>query len=98
MGVKVKVTPIDSNQLIIAAGVLIVGVVLYRQAKKAAAAVEEVVTEKLNPASDKNFINQGFTWLYQKIPGTGESLGSDIYDWTHPNENFTTTNPEDLDR
>lgn len=107
MGVKrlpkidVEVLPVNPTHLMLIIAGLGVAYFMYREAKKGVAMVAdkagEVITEDLNPASQNNFINRGFTWIYQKIPGTGASLGSDVYDWTHPNENFTTTNPEELD-
>lgn len=33
--------------------------------------------------STANPINDAFTSLYQSVMGSGRTLGSDIYDWTH---------------
>lgn len=38
-----------------------------------------------NPASQNNLANQGFNTAYQDITGSSGSLGTDLYNLTHPN-------------
>lgn len=66
-----------TSTLLILVGVGAAGFVAFRGVK----AAKELVTKKLNPASDQNFI-------YHDVIGSDEnwSLGSQIYDWLHPNE------------
>lgn len=42
--------------------------------------------EKFDITSEKNFVNAAFTDLYQKVTGSKQMLGADIYDWLHPDE------------
>lgn len=105
-----KIPEISIGQVRLIQTVMIAGgvVFIFYQMKKATAVVSEnaeqvinstrqFIAEDINPASSENFINRGFNWFYKKIPGTGESLGSDIYDWTHTDEGIPATfNKEDL--
>ena len=96
-----KLPAVSTGQVQLLQTVLIAGVALYvfSLAKKATVKVvqnaeqvidstKEIVTEDLNPAHNQNIVNRGFSWLYEKLPGTSDSLGSDIYDLFHPNEGF----------
>lgn len=54
---------------------------------KAYQASKSLVTETLNPASDKNIVNQGVTSVVQSVTGDpNATLGNKIYDWLHPGE------------
>jgi len=79
-----------TDKLLIGVGV-VVGVSLWRINSKVntevtgvKTAVNKIMTEDINPASSKNFINRGVSALGAKITGKpGWSLGGQIYDWTH---------------
>lgn len=65
------------------AGGLAVVLVLWYAKKKATAAVDEVLPY-VNPASDKNVVNQGVSWVGSLISGNPNwTLGGSIYDVTH---------------
>lgn len=68
-------------------GVLIVGFVgykFYRGAVAVGDAAKVLVTEKLNPASDKNIVYDGVNAALQAVTGQkNQTLGGWIYDVTH---------------
>lgn len=70
------------------AGTVIAVYVLWKAKEGAAAVVETargVVTQDLNPASDRNLIYRGVNAVGGAIAGEDDwSLGSAIYDWLHP--------------
>lgn len=71
----------DFEFKLIAAGVVlvVVGVLVYR----AKEAVEDMA-DAINPLSNDNVINQAAMSLYQGVTGSTGSMGSDFYDFTHP--------------
>ena len=65
-------------------GVVFLGWKIYGKVKAVAETAEKVVTESLNPTSDKNIANRGVNYIVQTLTGEpGQTLGSKIYDWTH---------------
>lgn len=93
-----KVAPVSADLLIkLAMTAAVVGVVYYGYKKlsgaagealgNAASTITETVTTTLNPASDKNIIYKGVNAVGGAVSGSDSwSLGSWIYDITHPEE------------
>lgn len=68
--------------LYLVGGVAAVLLILYAK-HKATAAVENALPY-INPASDKNIVNQGVSWVGALISGQPNwTLGGSIYDATH---------------
>jgi Flp pilus assembly protein TadG len=59
------------------------GYVLYR-VSKAAAEVAGAAAQAVNPFNNDNIINQGATSIYQGATGSTGTIGTDLYDWMHP--------------
>ena len=75
-------------QAVIGLAVVALAVYLIWKAKQAGAAIFEigktVVTEKINPASDKNIVYGGVNTVVQAITDNeSATLGTSIYDATH---------------
>lgn len=68
--------------------VLFVAYKLYKGAGDLVDTAKKVVTEDLNPASDKNIVYSAFNTTNEKGEVT-ESLGTRIYNWFHPDEGGT---------
>lgn len=73
------------------------GIVAYSMLKKDVVAVADkvgdgvkYVAEKSNPLSQKNVVNSTITATGEAITGRSWSLGTQIYDWLHPNEGEPT--------
>lgn len=84
--------PANYNPMWIAITV-IGGIVAYSMLKKDVVAVAEkvgdgakYVADKANPLSQTNVVNSVITATGEAIAGKSWSLGTQIYDWTHPNE------------
>ncbi len=79
------------------------GIVAYSMLRKDTIAVADkvgdgvvYVADKANPLSQKNIVNSVITATGEAITGGGSgswSLGTQIYDWTHP-DNKTNTPPK----
>lgn len=67
-------------KLVLAIGGGLVAVYLAKKAGGAAASAVNAV----NPFNNDNVINRGFTSVYQTVTGSEGTLGTDIYDITHP--------------
>ena len=81
----VKVAPVNSTHVVLAAMAIGVAWYLYNDAKKAAAKV----ADKVNPVNPDNVFYEGVNAVGEAVTGSekgGWSLGSWIYDVTHPNE------------
>lgn len=59
------------------------GIALFLVARKAGQVAGDVV-HAVNPLNNDNIINRGFTDVYQTVTGSDGTLGTDIYDFTHP--------------
>lgn len=53
-------------------------------AKRKLAQVAEDVAPYVNPADDRNLVNQAVTGFYQSVTGSKGSIGGDLYDYWHP--------------
>lgn len=91
--------PSSNNPMWIAITV-IGGIVAYSMLKKDVVAVAEkvgdgakYVADKANPLSQTNVVNSVITATGEAIAGKPWSLGTQIYDWTHPNEGVNPKTP-----
>lgn len=77
----------NAKAVAILAGLAVAGFVAYKLYKGVAVvgeAAKEIVTEKLNPVSDKNIAYNGVNSILQTLTGDqNATLGGKIYDWTH---------------
>lgn len=85
-------TPTNNNPMWIAITV-IGGIVAYSMLKKDVVAIADkvgdgakYVADKANPLSQTNVVNSVITATGEAITGKEWSLGTQIYDWTHQNE------------
>ena len=78
----------DIKTIATAAAVCVVGVLAFKAVNAGAAVaakVGDVLATDLNPASSDNIINRGVSAIGEAVTGQqGWSLGSAIYDATHP--------------
>lgn len=72
------------------------GIVAYNMLKKDVVAIADkvgdgakYVADKANPLSQKNVVNSVITATGEAITGKQWSLGTQIYDWTHKDEDFS---------
>lgn len=73
----------NAKTIVLLGGVALAGFLAYQIYTKG----KTVVTETLNPASDKNVVNQGVNSAVQAVTGDeNATLGTKIYDWLNPNE------------
>lgn len=73
---------VSATGVIALAGVGVVGLVLWRLW-----ASREAIGAAVNPASDKNIVYQGVNGIGASVSGDKDwSLGTWLYDITHPNE------------
>ena len=90
---------LDSRAAMVGVGVLAVAVVGYFVAKKiggAAGAAAKAVGTAINPTSDQNLAYRAVTGIGAAVTGSDSwSLGSWLYDVTHPNDGkeLTATTP-----
>lgn len=80
----------NKHWLLIGAGAAAV-VVLALVARKGVIVAADAA-QAINPLNNDNVINRGFTSVYQTVTGSEGTLGTDIYDFTHP-EAAAGTNP-----
>jgi len=62
----------------VASAVLLYGI------KKIAFAIEPELEKKLDVTDKDNIVSSWFTDTYQKVTGSDQMLGADIFDWLHP--------------
>lgn len=73
----------NAKALVLLGGVAVAGFLAY----KLYTTGKTVVTETLNPASEKNAVNQAVNSVVQDVTGDPTAtLGTKIYDWLNPNE------------
>ena len=70
--------------ILLTVGILGVAALVWWKGPKALDAAKKVFTEKLNPVSDKNIFYQAASRAVVPAGAPG-TLGTKIYDWTHPN-------------
>lgn len=94
--------PSNNNPMWIAITV-IGGVVAYSMLKKDVVAIADkvgdgakYVADKANPLSQKNVVNSVITATGEAITGKSWSLGTQIYDWTHPNADGISPKKADI--
>lgn len=73
------------------------GIVAYSMLKKDVVAIADkvgdgakYVADKANPLSQTNVVNSAITATGEAITGKSWSLGTQVYDWLHPNEDVNT--------
>lgn len=74
---------ISENLLMIVIGTLVVSVAGWYVLNKSSEVISEGL-DAINPANNDNIINQGAIDLYQKVTGSTGTIGTDLYDWLHP--------------
>lgn len=70
---------LSTEVVIVGAGLCGLAFVLYKAGGLAGDALQAV-----NPLNNDNIINQGATSVYQGITGSDGTIGTDLYDVTHP--------------
>ncbi|MBC3930364.1 hypothetical protein [Undibacterium curvum] len=79
------------------AGIAVIGVAYYAYQRVTGIAGDVIDTagealNAINPLNDDNVINTGAIDLYQKVTGSKGTIGTDLYDWLHPDMSGLGTN------
>ena len=77
-----KLSPKAQQTLILVIAVLLVLWYLKGKAGEAAAKV----VQSVNPTDNRNLANRLFDWAYQGVTGSDDTLGADVADWLHNDE------------
>ncbi|MGZ3319660.1 MAG: hypothetical protein ACXU9C_01625 [Xanthobacteraceae bacterium] len=71
------------TETLVMLGVALAAVYLVQKAGSKVVQAAKDVVPYVNPADEKNVINQGVQSLYQAVTGSTGTIGGDIYDVTH---------------
>lgn len=74
------------TETLIVLGVALAAIYLAKKAGDAAVDAGKKVIPYINPADEKNLVNQAATNLWQWATGSDGTIGGDIYDYMHKAE------------